>query len=586
MTSARGSTPPLASASTRFRGVQSVPRGRALIFIAVTALLLGVTQLGISTTLAQLPWSVVLFTVIFWIWMGAGLLAWWRRPENGTGAIIVLGGIALYLSGFANISVPALDVIAMVFGTTILSVAVHLLHAFPSGRLRGRLSTATVVLGYIVSIGFDSLRTIVGAGSGSVLANVQSALGGLVMVVTAVVLVRRVIAADPKHRRVLAPLFLYGTLAVLAIPLVPIISRQLGLDELTREALQGAAQIIMLAGFPIAFLIGVLAGGFSRTSPLEALSAWLASGGANRPAVARALAGTLGDDSLRVVYWMPDRERYVDEVGVETHRDDDDPDRGWVPVHAGDREIGAIEYDTRMIGDPEPVRRAGEVLAIAIDRERLIAELLAANEELQRSRVRLVEAADRERTRIARDLHDGLQVQLVLLALEAQTIANSAEATPATSAASEALRRGIDVAAADLRRFVHDVVPSTLLEQGLTAAAEDLVDRLEMPASLTSDVDEDALSPATTHTAYFVLAEALANAVKHSRASTVSVDLRQQRGRLVMEIRDDGVGGARLDGGTGLRGLGDRVEALAGSISVQSRRGWGTSVKVELPCTS
>jgi len=133
---------------------------------------------------------------------------------------------------------------------------------------------------------------------------------------------------------------------------------------------------------------------------------------------------------------------------------------------------------------------------------------------------------------------------------------------------------------------VHDVVPSTLLEQGLTAAAEDLVDRLEMPSTFTADVDEEALSPATIHTAYFVLAEALSNAVKHSRASSVSVDLRQTAGRMVVEIHDDGVGGARLDGGTGLRGLRDRVEALTGTIAVESRRGWGTSVKVELPCTS
>jgi signal transduction histidine kinase len=585
MTSRQGIARPPASASERLRSVQPAPLGRALSLIGVTALLLGVTQLGIATTLAPLPWSVVLFTIIFWIWMGAGLIAWWRRPTNGTGAILVLGGIALYLSGFANVSVPVLDSIAQVFGTTILSVAVHLLHAFPSGRLRGVLSIITVSLGYVVSIGFDAARTLVSAPSGSPLAIMQSALGGLVMVVTAIVLVRRVIAADPKHRRVLAPLFLYGTLAVLAIPLVPIITRQLGLDELTREAAQGAAQIVMLAGFPIAFLIGVLAGGFSRTSPLEALSAWLASGGANRPAVARALASTLGDDSLRVVYWVPERGGYVDESGTHTQRSDE-PDRGWIEVRVDDRTVGAIEYDVRMVGEPEPVRRAGEVLAIAIDRERLIAELLAANEELQQSRVRLVEAADRERTRIARDLHDGLQVQLVLLALEAQTIANSAEATPTTSAASEALRRGIDTAAADLRRFVHDVVPSTLLEQGLTAAAEDLVDRLEMPATLTADVDEDALSPAATHTAYFVLAEALANAVKHARASTVNVELQQSGGRLVMEVRDDGVGGARLDGGTGLRGLSDRVEALAGTIEVQSRRGWGTRVRVELPCRS
>ena len=174
--------------------------------------------------------------------------------------------------------------------------------------------------------------------------------------------------------------------------------------------------------------------------------------------MARALASTLGDDTLRVIYWVPERNGYVDEVGLETARVDH-PDRGWVEVQVDERSVGAIEYDSRMLGEPDPVRRAGEVLAIAIDRERLIAELLAANEELQQSRVRLVEAADRERTRIARDLHDGLQVQLVLLALEAQTIANSPESTRSTSAASETLRRGIDTAAAFSRIELGGTIP-------------------------------------------------------------------------------------------------------------------------------
>ena len=230
------------------------------------------------------------------------------------------------------------------------------------------------------------------------------------------------------------------------------------------------------------------------------------------------------------------------------------------------------------------MRRAGEVLAIAIDRERLTTELLVSNEELSQSRMRLVEAAYRERSRIARDLHDGLQVQLVLLALEAQTIANAPDASPPVSAASEELRRGIDRAAADLRRLVHNVVPATLLEQGLVAATEDLVDRLEVPAALKADVDEKTLSAATTHTAYFVLAEVLANAVKHSRATTVSVRLHAADGCLQMDVHDDGVGGARLESGTGLRGLADRVDVLDGTIAIDSPRGGGTRVRVELPC--
>ena len=105
-----------------------------------------------------------------------------------------------------------------------------------------------------------------------------------------------------------------------------------------------------------------------------------------------------------------------------------------------------------------------------------------------------------------------------------------------------------------------------------------------MPATLSSDIDEAGLTEATVHTAYFVLAEALANAVKHARASEVTVGLHRERGRLVIEVRDDGIGAARVDRGAGLRGLVDRVSAIDGTIDIDSRAGEGTRVRVELPC--
>lgn len=566
---------------SRLRGVREGSLERALLAVLALALLLGISQLGAGLAFAEVFWPVGAFTAVFWTWIAAGLLAWWRRPANGIGPLIVLGGVALYLGGIANVPAPAYAPINSVFATSVLAVAVHILHAFPSGRLRGRLSIATVVLGYVVAVGFDTLATSLpriaeNGGSGTA----QTLLGVLVMAVTAVVLTRRLVAADRAHRRVLLPLFAYGILSVLLIPIVPVATRALGLEP----QVSGAVQLCVLAGLPIAFLLGVLLGGFRRTTAIETLSAWLALSGTTRPAVGRAIASTLGDDSLRVVYWVPERDAYVDDTGAEVDRDESGPGRAWIDVRVDDRLVGAIGYDSRLIGDPSAVRRAGEVLAIAIDRERLTAELIASNKELVTSRLRLVEAAFRERSRIARDLHDGLQVQLVLLALEAQTIANSPDASPVVGAAAEQLRRGIDAAAADLRSLVHNVLPASLSEQGLTAAAEDLVDRLEMPATLESDIDEGRLSSATAHTAYLVLAEVLANAVKHSRATSLNLGLHQRAGRLLVEVGDDGVGGARVGAGAGLRGLVDRVIAIDGSIEIESRAGEGTRVRVELPC--
>ncbi|WP_195907825.1 sensor histidine kinase [Microbacterium gorillae] len=564
------------------RGVREGSLERALLFLLVVGLLLGIGQVCAAYAFSDAGWAALLFGVVYAIWLGAGVLAWWRRPGNGVGALILLGAISIHLGGIANVPAPAYVLINAVFATMVLAVTVHILHAFPSGRLRGRLSIATVVLGYVVSIGFDLVNTVLRAVNPSgipVVSAVQTALGILVMVVTAVVLARRLVLADRVHRRILLPLYAYGIVSVLAAPLLPLVLRPRGVDTETIAI----AQLAVLAGLPIAFLLGVLLGGFRRTTAIEALSAWLAIGGATRPSVGRALAATLGDESLEVVYWDPERDAYMDENGHEVPRDEK-RDRGWIDVRVDDRLVGAIGYDALIMADAAAVRRAGEVLAIAIDRERLTTQLLASNEELTRSRLRLVEATYRERSRVARDLHDGLQVQLVLLALEAQKIANAPDASPATGAAAEQLRHGIDAAAAELRDLVHNVLPASLFERGLVAAAEDLVDRLEIPATLTCDADESSMGGATTLTAYFVLAEALANAAKHSRAARVDVRLHQSAGRLHVRVDDDGVGEARVEDGTGLRGLFDRVAAVDGTMRIDSRPGHGTRVEVDLPC--
>ena len=554
----------------------------ALLYIVLLALVIGVIEIGIGFGTADNPLDVLEFVALFWIWVGAGVYAWWRRPTNGIGGLLLVGALSMLLVSTGSLGVPALNVLNVVFATTPLAVAVHLLLAFPSGRVRGRLSIITVVLGYITCIGVDTTLGLArGTAAFAPLSFAQSALGLAVMIMTAIVLARRLKAADAGHRRVLLPLFTYGIIAVLALPMIPNILFPLGADLRLVIALQA----VFLAGLPIAFLLGVLLGSFTRTTPLEALSEWLAIRGASRPAVEQALATTLGDSTLRVVYWDAAEDRFVDEDGLEVLRDPSDADRGWLQVLVDDDLVGAVEYDARMIAEPAPVRRAAGVLAIALDRERLTTQLLTSNEALLLSRIRIVEAADRERFRIARDLHDGLQMQLVLLGIEAQSIAYS----PAGSAVIdplERLRHGIDSAAADLRRLVHDVLPAALLEQGLVAATEDLVDRLAVPATLHADLDETTIATSTAHTAYFIVAEALSNTVKHAGASKVGVTITLRDGVMALEVEDDGIGGARIGAGIGLRGLVDRVDALKGTIDIQSEPGRGTNVRVELPCVS
>jgi signal transduction histidine kinase len=218
-----------------------------------------------------------------------------------------------------------------------------------------------------------------------------------------------------------------------------------------------------------------------------------------------------------------------------------------------------------------------------VERERLTAELLASQEALQESRARLVEAADRERRRIAQDLHDGLQPTLVLLALDAQRLAFQPGTPAATAADATKLRERIDAAAGELRELVHAIMPAPLIELGLAAAARDLADRMPVPVDLDLRLDGALPRPIAT-TAYFVLAEGLANALRHAMPTSVAVRLSSHAALLTVEVTDDGVGGAAPGSGLGLRGLIDRVEAVGGRLVVDSPAGHGTRITAQLPC--
>jgi signal transduction histidine kinase len=328
----------------------------------------------------------------------------------------------------------------------------------------------------------------------------------------------------------------------------------------------------------------VLRGGFRRTGEIEELGTWLGTEGGARPALTEALGTTLGDPSLELVFWVPEREGYVDSGGRWVDPPPPGSSRALVQIDLAGRRVGAIIYDATLIADPEPVRQASRVVAIAVDHERLTAEVLASREELRESRARIVEAGDAERRRIAQDLHDGLQARLVTLALKAYAVGDDPTASGSVREEATELRAGIDTAAAELRQLVHGVMPALLIERGLYAATEDLVDRMPIPTRLALSGNDHGLSPVVQSTAYFTLSEGLTNAVKHARASRLEVSLARSNGLLNIEIGDDGIGGAAAGWGVGLRGLTDRLDVLGGTLRVQSSPTQGTRLLVEVPC--
>lgn len=196
---------------------------------------------------------------------------------------------------------------------------------------------------------------------------------------------------------------------------------------------------------------------------------------------------------------------------------------------------------------------------------------------------RVLQAADQERRRIAQALHDGLQTRLVLLAVKADCACADLACATAVREEFAELHAGLQEAIAELRAFVHGVMPAALTERGLSAAIEDLIDRVPLPVALDLDHSPGRLPPAVEATGYFVTSEALSNAIKHARASELAVGVDRFDGRLRIEVRDDGIGGARTDGAGAMRGMSDRVGALAGRLLVHSPPGGGTRVVAEVP---
>jgi signal transduction histidine kinase len=222
-------------------------------------------------------------------------------------------------------------------------------------------------------------------------------------------------------------------------------------------------------------------------------------------------------------------------------------------------------------------------MKLSLENARLQAELRARLDELRACRGRVADAIYAERRRIARDLHDGTQGRLVSLAmslgfLESKLPSDPDAARPILAEARQAVAEALD----ELRELSHGIYPPVLAERGLAAALEDLCARAVLPIRLELPLDR-RLPADVEAAAYFVVSEALTNAAKHAQASEVSVIGLDAPHRLVVEISDDGIGGATVATGSGLRGLIDRVERLGGRVGMSSAPGEGTTIRVEIP---
>ena len=540
--------------------------------------------------------EIAVSLVVGWSFVASGLIAWERRPENVTGRVMVATGFAWFAHELVWTSSPLPWTLGQLVESTYMLGVGYLLVTFPDGRLRtaaerwvlatallvvGPLQVAWLLLGYGDARGCDCpdnvLQVADAPAASEAIVRFQQGLAAPLAVATIVVVARRWRRASPSRRLAIAPVLVTGAVAfALVIPWTLNDAFDEPLDEWPDLALQ-----LALAAVPVAFLIGLLRTRLARGAVAELvveLGRQVAPG-ALRDALARALR----DPSLAVAYRVADGERLVDADGLPVTLPDG-PERAVTEVEREGRPVAALVHDPALADEPELVASVGAAAGLALENERLQAELRARLEELRASRARIVEAAQAERRRIERDLHDGTQQRLVSIAMTLGLADRKLERDPpAARSLLDQARASLSDALVELRELSQGIHPGILNERGLRAALEELAYGARLPLDLDVSLSE-RLPERVEAAAYFVVSESLTNIAKHARATTVGIRVRRIDGRAVVEIADDGVGGADRAGGTGLRGLGDRVDALGGRLRVESQPGRGTVVHAEIPC--
>jgi signal transduction histidine kinase len=571
---------------------------------------LGVIFAGLDVALAlasthedQKVVTAILGPLIGLSFMGTGVFAWWRRPLNRFGLLMTGVGIAWFLSGLTESNNSTVFTIGSYVEPLYLVIVIQMVLSFPTGRLETLAQRVTIAAGYLVVLavrlpffllGGDISGDLKGPRPDNVFALVDAPdladvfdytatfLAVVILVSTLVLLVRKRQAATPPQRRALAPMLWTG-LALVSLLGIAFLIDVLGLPGKIGDVASLLA-LVAFAILPFAFLAGLVRSRYSRAGAVGELIERLNNPEADR-SLGLALADALGDRSLKLVYWRPSAGHYVTYDGRPVELPEAGSGRAVTEVEREGIRVGAIIHDASLADEPGLVRAVAASAALALENERLEAELRARLDELQTSRSRLVEVSMFERRRLERDLHDGAQQRLVALSLQLGLAKRRLEEGQdgAAGAMLDAARDELARALEELRELARGIHPAVLTDRGLEPALEALAERAPLPVSLDQMPAERLPAPVEA-AAYFVVAEALTNVVKYAGASTAAVRIRRNGSYAVVEVRDDGVGGADPTIGTGLRGLADRLAALDGRLEVHSPPGEGTTVRAEVPC--
>ena len=640
----------------------------------------------------------------------AGLIGWTRRPQNRTGMLMVAVGFGVLIGVLWEANHPIPFTLGALFGSLFIAAFVHLLLAYPSGRLLSRRARVLVGAGYTIAFLAplaesmfaapetckphacpDNLVLVSHDHAAHVVATaVWTAASVVLFAAVVMLLLGRWRETTPGLRRILRSVYLFGGLSIVLLAIGFVITPFSGVGA----TIVSVALIATFTTVPFIFLAGLLGTAIARGAGVGAIFSSVPER-ASPGEVQEGLRSALRDETAVVAYWYEEDEHYVDVEGNRLDLPEDTRRRVVTRLDYGDQPVAAIVHDAALLQEPELLEGVANAARIALERDKLLVEVRARaqryrallqampdlmfrisrdgryisynapserdlvngevvgkllwdrlpigpgrpgarrrdarrsagtpsvieyhldfedgsrrhyegrfaasgddeflmivreiterkqqQEELEASRQRIVAAGDAARRKLERNLHDGAQQRLVSLSLSLRLAQNQVAKSPVRAEELlEASREELMQALEELRELARGIHPAVLTDRGLEAALEALAGRAALPVEIDCVPDVE-LPPPVEAAAYYVVSEALANITKYAGASAVKVSIGQVDGYALVEVVDDGVGGADPTRGSGLSGLSDRVSSLNGKLVIDSPPGAGTRIRAEIP---
>jgi len=533
------------------------PVPRHLVALGALGLLLGIIAAAVAFRLADVArWGPDL--LVGWTLIGAGLFGLYRLPRNVVCWLVIATGMLWFTGNFASIGHPVVEWIAAETLFLHRGPLIHAVLAFPSGRLRSPGDRAAVAASYVGSMAPLAQLHVLGI------------VAGLVVIAASWAGWRRSVGPERRARRAVLPagLAMGGMLAGGAM------LRSVSGLAFPDAWLLGMYELVV-AGVAVWLIWQLVVGTWRQAAVADLI---VPASDLRREGLERRLGQALGDPSLQVAYLVDDGQM-VDALGRPMAMADGDANRAVTRVDWGSHGAILLVHDPAVLLDPGLAESVATAVRLAGTNARLQAEVRQQIGIVRAARRHLVHTIAMERRNLQRQLRTGAMHRLATVErLIRDALAGSGSPPVASASLRIAAERTAGVQR-DLDRL--GTVLHPLAGRNLETAVRELAAESPIPTDVL--VDELNMPEEVATELYFVCAEGLANAAKHSAATTCSISVLATDRGVILRITDDGQGGATLVGSSGLRGLVDRVEALGGRVTIVSPRGRGTRIDVDLP---